>query len=231
VGLKSSYSQITYSFINIGWDTFPFNSFQNIGTGSNSNLTESKSFNIPQNAQSALLFLGVGSHMRSLTIGVSTANGSASNPNIYTTTMIPFDLNLTSYDSSHVFTYSNGTLKQGNYILTITVQPGVGYESGDLYTNDFTQNIFPVPYGDVGDADIYSGTRIAIIYPLLNSTWSSNGFSSNPTTAQQNAYNNLLPILNLSTGGNYDSSQIKTEAIYAGDVPNAIPVRLELWDQ
>ena len=224
VGLKNCYTQIAYSPLPIQWDTFPFNSFQYDSSSSSITYTESKNFVINGNAQSALLFVGVGLNTRSITISV---NNSTAHEQLYSGS-VPYVLNLTQYDTLGILT--NGSLpKSGNYTLNITVTPSKGYESGDMY-ND--ANSLPVPWANSADADIYSGTRIAVLYPqFLQNEWAT-GYASTPDVAKNNSYNNLTSILDQTFGqGKYDTSLIKTEAIYSGDVPNAIPIRLELWKQ
>ncbi len=230
LGLKNSYTTITYSSLPIRWDTFPFDSSQGIGSGSQNSLTESKRFNIDPGAMNALLFIGVGSHMRSISVSASTANNSISNTIYPTNSNIPFVLNLSQYDTTHVFTYSDGSLKPGNYTLNVTVIPSLGYESGDLPNN---YNI-PISYGTYGSPDIYSGTRIGILYPeLLNNMWSTN-FANTPGAAEAAAnaslYDTYLDPLR-AQGFYVNDSLVKLEAVYSGNVPNAIPIRLTLWKQ
>ena len=133
LGLKSCYAQIIYSQLPIHWDTFPFDSYQSTTGSTAATYTQTKNFIINNNAQDALLFLGVGSHTRSITVDIS--NGTAKNTIYPKSTSIPFVLDLTQYDTTHIFTYTNGTPKPGNYSLNLTVTPSLGYESGDLYAN------------------------------------------------------------------------------------------------
>lgn len=233
IGLKSSYVQLVYTYLPIRWDTFPFDSYQYTNGGSATTYTQSKRFNIEQGAENALLFLGVSAHTRNIKLTVSTANNSVSNTNFYpTSSNIPFVMNLSKYDTTHIFTDTNGKLKPGNYTLNITVTPAVGYESGDLYNNIHTLSnpglSYPVPYGYLGSPSLYSGTRISILYPqFLQNAWAS-AFASTPNAAKQAATADLMQNLT-SEGITPDTSLIKTEALYTGDLPNSIPIRLELW--
>jgi hypothetical protein len=57
--------------------------------------------------------------------------------------------------------------------------------------------------------------------------WSAS-YASNPDTAKAEARAKLIQNLT-AQGFSVDQSLIKLEALYSGDVPNAVPVRLELW--
>ena len=77
---------------------------------------------------------------------------------------------------------------------------------------------------------IFSGTRISIIYPkFLANVWAT-GYANNPTDAAISARNNLIATLS-SAGYTVDPTLIRNTTLYTGDVPNAIPVRLDLWTQ
>lgn len=223
VGLKNCYTTIAYSSLPIRWDTTTFDSYQNDSSGSTKTLTESKKFNIDPGAENALLFMGLGLNTRNVAVTVS--NGTASNT-IYNGPP-EYVLNLTNYDTSNIFSYVNASgdrvPKAGNFTMNITVTPSLAYESGDLASSTGS-------YGYQGDPEIYSGTRIAILYPqFLENDWAT-AFNSTPDGAEAAATANLMSDLQ-SKGYNVNSSLIKVEALYSGDVPNAIPIRLELWKQ
>ena len=224
VGLQNCYVTIAYSPFDIRWDTTIFDNYQNDSSSVNKTLTESKNFNILTGAQNVFLFMGLGTNTRNVLVKIS--NGTAST-NVYNGP-VQFDLNLTNYDNStkRIFTTNtNGTIMPlpGNYTLTITVTPSTAYESGDLASN--TGN-----YGEEGDPEIFSGTRISVLYPqYLQNEW-ADGFASTPQLAQIDAYNNLTQLLSIDNVS-FNPSLIKNETLYAGDVPNAIPIRLELWKQ
>ena len=191
VGLQNCYVTIAYSPFDIRWDTTIFDNYQNDSSNVNKTLTESKNFNILTGAQNVFLFMGLGTNTRNVLVKIS--NGTAST-NVYNGP-VQFDLNLTNYDNStnRIFTTNtNGTIMPlpGNYTLTITVTPSTAYESGDLASN--TGN-----YGEEGDPEIFSGTRISVLYPqYLQNAW-ADGFASTPQLAQINAYNNLMQLLTL----------------------------------
>ncbi|AEG18072.1 hypothetical protein [Methanobacterium paludis] len=226
VGLTSCYSTITYSQLPIRWDTFAFNSKQyKSSTG-----TQSQNFNIASDAQEALLFLGTGMDSRNITVTVKK-QGSSTTSTLYTGS-IPYVLNLGDLDAAstqtkHIITNvsTNGSyqLVPGNYTLTVSLTPGKSYESGDYGGSGTSVSTYANP-------EIFSGTRIGIIYPkFLQNAWSS-GFASTADEAKTNANNTLQGILN-STHVSYNANLIKTEAIFTGDTPSSIPVRLELWKQ
>ena len=227
VGLTNCYSELTYSQLPIRWDTFPFESHQY-----SSVKAQSQNFNIAADAQEALLFVGTGLDTRSVAVTVKNQNSSTTTT-IYNNS-VPYYLNLGDLDAgqtTHIITKinANGTysLVPGNYTLSVTVYPGSAYESGDFGGSGSST---PVSLTNTANPEIFSGTRISVIYPkFLSSIW-ADSFASNPNDAKINATNSLINELQ-SYGYTVDTSQIKTEAIYSGDVPNSIPVRLELWKQ
>jgi len=232
VGLQSCYSKITYSKFPIGWDTFAFNNYQNSTASSTTNVieTQDRPFQINNSAQSALLFVGVGIATRNITVTVKNSTGGTSvlYPN---NQPIPYVIDLGALDAAatqpkHILTsiVGNGSsLIPGNYTLTVSVTPSRAYESGDGASN-------PPDYGYSGDAEIFSGTRISVIYPkFLESEWALS-FNNTAQGAALEAIANLKN--NLTQGGiTFDPSLIKNVTTYTGDVPNAIPVRLDLWTQ
>lgn len=220
VGLENCYSTITYSQMPIRWDTTTFNSYQ----ATSDTQTQTKSFSIDQGAENAYLFMGVGLDTKNVQVTVTNSSGNSAT--IYNGPSA-FALNLEDYDNTNIFSnLINGTrvLRTGNYSLSIVVTPSKGFESGDFgstRTSGTTYNHYANP-------EIYSGTRIGILYPqFLANMWSTT-YASDPDTAKTNAKSRLIANL---TGSGYsvDQSLIKLEAIYSGDVPNAIPIRLELW--
>jgi hypothetical protein len=81
--------------------------------------------------------------------------------------------------------------------------------------------------GTWGNPTIFSGTRIAVIYKYLENRWTTD-YSSNATEAKELAKQKLiddLEDLNITV----DPNLIQTEALFTGNLPNAIPVRLDLW--
>lgn len=223
VGLVDSYTVVSYTSLPIRWENFPFISFQN-----STNFTQSiQNFQITEGAQKAYMFFGVGLDSRQVSVEIKNTSSSTWKL-LYNNTSIPFSLDLASLDAANsngtngVIAIGNGnnyTLKNGSFQVRLTVWSSPSWQSGD-------GSFSPPAYSN---AEIYSGTRIAIIYPkFLSNLWSTS-YSSDPMIAQINARNNLSAFLNESFGRGIDPSPIKTEAIFTGDLPASIPVRLELW--
>jgi hypothetical protein len=231
VGLESSYSTITYSKFPIRWDTFPFANHQNTSGNAVTTETQNNNFRIDTDAQSALLFVGVGIATRNIQVTVQNSTGATST--LYpTTSPIPYVINLGDLDAAasqptHIITTIPGngsSLKPGSYTLTVKVTPSLAYESGDGASS-------PPAYGSTGNPSIFSGTRISVIYPkFLQNVWAT-GFANNPSDAQANAKANLIQTLNEAGYTNIDPNLIRNSTLFSGDVPNAVPVRLELWTQ
>ena len=230
-GLEDCYSKIIYSQFPIGWDTFPFSSYQNTSNNPTTTETQVEPFQINGSAQSALLFVGVGTATRNITVTLKNSTGASSV--LYPASQpVPSVIDLGALDAAatqptHLMTsvVGNGSsLIPGNYTLTVSVTPSLAYESGDGASN-------PPAYGNQGDPIIFSGTRISIIYPqFLQNVWAT-GYASTPQAASQAAVTNLLNTLNGAGYTNINASLIKNTTLYTGDVPNALPVRLDLWTQ
>ncbi|SCG85648.1 hypothetical protein [Methanobacterium congolense] len=212
VGLTNCYAVTTYSKLPIKWENFAFTSEQS----DDRYLSKTRQFTIGSEAKQALLFVGVGTSTRHITVDYN--NGTV----LYDSDTVPFVLDLAALDASvakgHVITSGtsgNYTLKPGNYTLRVTVTgPANAWESGD---ND-------------ANAALFSGTRVAVIYPkFLQNIWETS-YASTASEAEYNAGVTLNKTLR-DAGITVDPSLIRTEAMYTGDLPNAIPVRLNLWKQ
>jgi len=210
VGLTNCYVTATYSALNVNWVNHPYNNHQ-----SNSNVeTQTRNFDIDYNAKEVLLFVGVGTDSRTITVSYPGTPDKV----LYSGN-IPYYLNLASLDAAkgfHVITTANSTatkyyLKEGsNYPLKVTVNgPSYSWESGDWDRN----------------AEIFSGTRISVLYPeFLRNVW-ADAYESTPQEAMRLARYDLADQLGLDR----NDPAIKTEALYTGNLPNQVPVRLELW--
>jgi hypothetical protein len=112
----------------------------------------------------------------------------------------------------------NYSLKTGTYNLKVTITaPNNAWEAGDSTENN-----------NNGKAIMFSGTRIAILYPkFLQNVWTTS-YANSAGAAQAQAKQNLIDLFT-SSGIPFNPDYIKTEAMYTGDLPNAIPVRLDLW--
>ena len=224
VGITDCYSKITYSGLPIRWDCIPFNSYQyNYGTAS-----QSQTFTVDNEtdnqAEEALLFIGTGIDTRNITVKLS--NGT------YTKTLytgsVPYYLDLGTLDrkaTPYILTDNdsdgNLTIRSGTYTLTLAITPGLAYESGDGASS-------PPNYGSYANPEIFSGTRIDVIYPkFLTNVW-ANSYASSATEAKQLAKEALVKNL---TGYTVDQDDIKTEALWTGDMPTSTPIRLELWKE
>lgn len=216
VGLVDCYTSVSYTKLPILWENFPFSSYQ----ANNNNYTQELNprVNIREGAKEAYLFVGTGMDTRSMQVEILRGGTWV---NLFpTNTTIPYYINLASLDAAgpKVFTTGNAgnyTLIPGEYRIRVTVTgPTNFWESGD----------------NNGNAEIYSGTRVSILYPeFLENMWSV-GYSSNADVAQQIARQKLEQALTES-GIPIDYSLLRTEALYTGDLPNNIPVRLDLWRQ
>lgn len=211
VGIINSYVSLSYTRLPIRWENFAFNSYQNSG---NSN-QQTRTFTIDNNAKEVYLFTGTGTDTRHITVEVRTGTGGTWRT-LYNENIIPYSLNLASLDAGSFKVFTNGnagnyTLKPGNYRIRVTITSSSnGWESGDA------------------SAEIFSGTRVSVLYPeFLENRWTA-AYSSDPETAKQQARQELINILTQS-GITPDPNLIREEALYAGDLPNSIPVRLELW--
>lgn len=224
VGLTNCYAKVTYSGLPIRWDCFPFQSYQyNYGTAS-----QSQTFTVDNEtdnqAEEALMFIGTGDNSRNITVKLS--NGTYTKT-LYTGT-VPYYLDLgaldrqtTPYILTDVDTDGNLSIRSGTYTLTLSVTPGLAYESGDGGSN-------PPNYGGYANPEIFSGTRIDIIYPkFLTNIW-ANAYANTATDAKNLAAQTLIQNL---TGYTINASDIKTEALWTGDMPTSTPVRLDLWKE
>jgi hypothetical protein len=118
---------------------------------------------------------------------------------------------------------NGSSLIPGNYTLTVSVSPSIAYESGDGASN-------PPAYGNLGDPIIFSGTRISVIYPQFLQNVYATAYESTPQAAIAAADANLSAAL-APYFGNVSNSSFKNSAVWTGDVPQAIPIRLDLWTQ
>ncbi len=212
VGLVDCYTHVTYSRLPLRWENFAYNNFQS----SSNTQTSTRTFSTEANAREVYLFLGTGLDTRNIKVEVSAPSGTTWYT-LYNSNIIPYYLNLAQLDVQNGKVFTNGTsgsytIKSGqNYRtrVTITSSPNA-WESGDSYS------------------EIFSGTRVSVLYPeFLQNMWSTS-YSSDPEAAKEQARQELINRLT-SSGITPDPNLIRTEALYTGDLPNSIPVRLELW--
>lgn len=234
VGLVDSNVHVSYSSLPIKWDTYAFPSYQadsgqsSTFGGDVSNPSNGKYFTIGPDATLVYLFIGAGTTSRGINVEVrNRTNGWTS---IYSSTTIPYMIDLASLDAgsgAHRFTSgtaSNYTLHQGTeFRVRVTLTAPKAWESGDGAS--VSGGISTDTYGN---PTIFSGTRIAVIYPkFLENVWATS-FNSTAEAAKAQAKVELIEQLRQS-GITVDPNTIQTEAIYTGNLPEAIPVRLDLW--
>ena len=221
VGLQDCFTVLSTSDFKVKWDTYPFNSHQASGNTE----TQDQTFTITSDSQKAMLFLGTGLNTRN--VRVTYAGTSQELYNGPST----FSLDLASIDAEKKFnrittsnsTATNYTLVPGTYNLRVTITgPRYAWESGD---DNYAS-------GAYGVASIFSGTRIVVINPQIQNEWSAT-MGPNPEIAIQNAIWQLNETYKRSHNNNPIPSTIPiyTSALYTGNTPNSVPVRLELWKQ
>ncbi len=221
VGLVNGYTTVSYSALPIKWETFDFPSYQN-----STNYTRPESsFDIGTGAEKTFLFFGTGLDTRR--VAVQVKNTTSAWKTIYNSTSVPFVLDIGNLDLTTGTPYftsgvvNNYTCKPGHYDIRVSVDSSPSWQSGDGASA-------PTAYSN---AEVYSGTRVGVVYPkFLANMWASD-FADDPYVAQQLAKQNLIDELIASGFSNstIDPSLIKTEALYTGNLPNAISIRLDLW--
>lgn len=225
VGLVDSKLYVSYSFLPIKWDTFAFSSYQadSQQTYTFPNST-GRTFSIGPDATKVYMFTGLGTTSQHMMVQVRNSSSGNQWATIYDSDTIPYMLDLAALDaqSAHRFTTgtpSNYTLKQGSgYRVRVTVTAPEAWKSGDGASDP----------DEWGNPTIFSGTRIAVIYPkFLENVWATS-FNSTAEAAKAQAKVELIEQLRQS-GITVDPNTIQTEAIYTGNLPEAIPVRLDLW--
>lgn len=215
-GLYNCYAMVSSTKLPISWDVYPYVSHQS----SSGTESQTRQFNVTMNnTKDVILVFGGGQDPR--TVKVDYGNNSV----LYEGTP-PYILSLAELDANrtHVMTSgtpTNYTILPGNYNLRVTVTAPASWESGDGASN-------PPAYSN---AELFSGTRIMVIGPaLLRNVWSSS-YADNPQTAQDKSYAELITLLKDQgfTDQQINRNLIVNETLFAGDIPNNVPARLELW--
>ncbi|TMS40343.1 MAG: hypothetical protein FGO69_11195 [Methanobacterium sp.] len=220
VGLVDCKAYAYFSFLPIDWETFAFPSYQAADSNSVNTYTfpnnDGRTFSIGPDARKVYLFMGTGTATRN--VKVEVRNTTSGWQEIYNGATIPYMLDLGALDAGgpHRFTSGtadNYTLNEGTFRVRVTLTTSNSWQSGDGGTA-------PKTYGD---PTIFSGTRVAVIYPeFLENLWTTS-YNSTAEAAKAQARSDLVSKLG------FDPGAIQTEAIYTGNLPNAIPVRLDLW--
>lgn len=223
VGLVDSYATVTTSKLPVRWDVIPFDDYQ---TSNNIN-EQNQNFTIDtQGANQAYLFFGVGYDTKTVTVAYEN---DPTHP-LYTGS-VPSVLDLADRDAklgsyrqiTSGGTPGNYTLVPGTYNLKIRLEGSTHdkrYESGDGWPSDWGIGPF---------TEIFSGTRIVIAYTYFLNVWSAD-YSSTADEAKTKAEVKLQQILS-NASIPYDPIYMNSSATYTGDMPNAVPVRLDLWKQ
>jgi len=207
-GVQDSYVKVFTSPLNVRWLTYQFNSHQ----ANDNTEVQVQSFGLSTESQKAMLFVGVGLNTRNIRVEYADTN------QVLYDGKPPFALDLAKLDVEKGYhkittdnsTSGNYTLIPGTYDLRVRVTgPSNDWESGDWDSN----------------AAIFSGTRIAVINPQIQNAW-SDGMGVSPESAMYNATENLKRIYSLP-----DNTTIYTSALFAGNSPNAVTVRLKLWNR
>jgi len=209
VGLTNCYAVVSSSKLPIQWDEYPTVSDQS----NNNQIQKDITYTIRSNStKEAYLFFSGGLDTKSVKVEYTSGktgtlyNGAA-----------PYLLNLGELDESTGLkvmtngTVANHTYIPGNYTIKVTVTSGQDWESGDGY------------------AEIFSGTRVAVIYPALDHAVWSTSYAPTAQQAINEAYQQLVDRLAEQGFTNIDPKLVYNESMYTGDLPNSIPVRLDLW--
>lgn len=216
VGLTKCYTTVTTTKLPVGWDTYNFTSTQ---SGDNQKtISQIQTFKIRSNdTKEVLLFVGTGADSQKIRVEYDTGQ-------VLYDGSIPYVLDLGKLDAenAHIITTGNSgnyTFIPGDYNLKVTVTAGSSWASGDGGSNPPAN----------ANAELFSGTRIAVISPaLLRSIWSES-YASTPEEAKKASHAALISQLQSMGFKDIDENLIVDEAMYTGDVPNSIPVRLDLW--
>lgn len=219
VGLVDCYTTVSYTNFAITWDNPTFSSYQD----SDNYYTQNRTFQIGPDAKKVYMFTSVGGDTRHIKLEVRNSSFGNTWATLYDSDTVPYLLDVAALDAAGPHRFTTGT--PGNYTIKpiqvrtqLTVTAGESWESGDGASS-------PLSYAN---AELYSGTRFAILYPqFLANEW-ADALTNDPETAKQQAKDKLIAEL-ASMGITVDPSLIKTEALYTGNAPNSIPVRLDLW--
>ncbi len=220
VGLVNCYTAVAYSQLPIKWDIFAYYNYQD--NNYDNTYTQNRAFTIGPDAKKVYMFVGTGLDTRSISIQVR--NSTSGWITLYNSTTIPYSLDLAALDAGgpHVFTSGtsgNYTIRQGTFNSRVTITSSNGWESGDGGTSPSTY----------ANPELFSGTKIAVLYPkFLQNVWATS-YANDPITARNLALDELVASLSGVVPEEEVRSRAKTEALYTGNLPNAIPVRLDLW--
>jgi hypothetical protein len=210
VGLTNCYVVVSSSKLPIWWDEYGVESEQSRTNSISKDITYEIRANGTNGAKEAYLFFSGGLDTKNVKVTYADTG------QVLYDGATPYMLNLGELDAASIHkmtvgTPSNHTYQLGNYTIRVLVTSGQGWESGDAY------------------AEIFSGTRVAVIYPALEQAVWSTKYAPTAQEAIDRAYQALMVSLEAQGFKNIDQSLVSNETLYTGDLPNAIPVRLDLW--
>ncbi|NYB52870.1 MAG: hypothetical protein HVN35_09980 [Methanobacteriaceae archaeon] len=206
VGLTNCYAVVSSSKLPIWWDEYATVSDQSSTTQISKDIT----YEIRSNeTKEAYLFFSGGLDTKNVRVTYTSGEQLYDGPP-------PYILNLGELDAVGPKKMTNGTAANhtyipNNYTIRVRVTSGAGWESGDPY------------------AEIFSGTRVAVIYPALEHAVWSTSYAPTAQQAIDEAYQALMDRLKQYGFERIDQSLVFNESMYTGDLPNSIPVRLDLW--
>jgi hypothetical protein len=206
VGLTNCYVVVSSSKLPIQWDEYATGSDQS----STNTISKDITYTIRSNStKEAYLFFSGGLDTKTVKVAYTSGQTLYDGP-------APYMLNLGELDAAGPQLMTNGTAANhtyipGNYTIRVTVTSGEAWESGDGY------------------AEIFSGTRVAVVYPALDHAVWSTSYAPTAQQAIDEAYQELIDRLAEQGFKDIDQSLVYNESMYTGDLPNSIPVRLDLW--
>ena len=219
VGIIDSYVSVSYTTLPITWDVFPFSSYQD----GDSSYSQIKTFTTRENAHQVYLFFGLGLDTRH--VKVELYDGSTWRT-YYDSNVVPYYINLASLDASLGYniitepgsTATDYTIKQGTFTVKVTVTgPGHTWESGDRNRN----------------AEIYSGTRVIVLYPEFIATEWAIRYSDSPSEAENLAREALVEKLRDEYGiiTNTTDPLIYSDSSYIAGKTLISNIRVYLWEE
>ena len=239
VGLVDTYNVVTFTSLPIGWDTFHFDSVQSdvdINHQTQS-LTQTKTFDISSDpvSEKVMFFFGVGLDTSHVKLEVSKDNLRWET--LCDSDTIPYALDIGAIDAGTATADGskggkqffavptddgNYTTESGKYYVKLTVEVGPDWKSGDEKQSGV--------HGGSACCELFSGSRVAVLYPkFLENMW-VNEYADTAKGAKEKAEASLRQQLkDVYQFGDERLDKVQSEALYTGDMPNTVPIRLDLW--
>ncbi len=222
VGIVDSTITVSYTNVLQKWVNFPFTSYQD----SNNFYQDTRDFQAETGTKEVLLFIGAGLDTRNLQVEIK--NTTSSYVTLYNSNVTPYMVNLAELDgglasAQHRLTTntSNSTdyeVIEGNYTVRVSVTgPTYDWESGDFNR----------------EAELYSGTKVAVLYPEFINVTSVDTYNETADEAMQSARVILSGILNntLPTNVSPNDPNMFAEATFVGGEPFTTYIILKVWNQ